>query len=459
MDRGLKKFAEVVKVNAKMAEIDLSANNFGNEGAKHLGEALQENATLKRLHLRKNSIGDDGAVALAEGLQTNQSLISIDLTHNRIHEKGAAALAVCIMSVKILLSENLFSQLPESVLVDSKNKIAKKCKKAVTNLIKGLNVDLDLKDCGLHEHDAEFLVDILTGDCGTKLRTLNLSTNSIGDRGVQLFTEFLTKHTNLKRLDLSGNGMHDETAFELADVLGMKECVIEDLMLSENHFGDAGCIALANSLAVNKTVCVLSLAANKIGDQGVKKIVKAFEVRGSKLHVIDLSNNQIGGSGLASVYFSPRREVATKTEPMIHVQLNGNPVGPVVMGLLEKKKNASTKHVRKVLEGREAKLCLSGKELKDEDLIFVCSVIRAARPRVTSVDLSRNDFGARGITALVQEMKNDRDVTTLDVSHCKLDEEVMKLLIGLLRENAFISKVIGSGNASRSFHQHPRMVY
>eukprot|EP00808_Paulinella_micropora_P031851 g57603.t1 len=60
--------------------------------------------------------------------------------------------------------------------------------------------------------------------------------------------------------------------------------------------GDAGAIAIANALQVNKTVINIVLASNRIGHDGAKVIGAALQVN-NMLTSLELSSNNIGNAG------------------------------------------------------------------------------------------------------------------------------------------------------------------
>ena len=66
-----------------------------------------------------------------------------------------------------------------------------------------------------------------------------------------------------------------------------------ELSLACNKIGDEGAIAIGKALEVNKVVRSLTLGSNNIGDRGAFAIGKALEVN-KVLWYLNLTNNNIG---------------------------------------------------------------------------------------------------------------------------------------------------------------------
>ena len=85
----IQELAFVLRGNANIISLDLSANGIGPEGARAL--ARGNFPRLQKLDLWNNEIGAEGAAALARG--NFPKLQTLDLEDNRIGDEGRAALA------------------------------------------------------------------------------------------------------------------------------------------------------------------------------------------------------------------------------------------------------------------------------------------------------------------------------------------------------------------------------
>ena len=95
-------------------EVDLSAQNLGDEDIARLAEELALNGTvttLQSINLGFNQVGDAGAASLASSLEKNTTLRSINLSLNKVGAAGAASLAsaleknTTLQSIKLSTNE------------------------------------------------------------------------------------------------------------------------------------------------------------------------------------------------------------------------------------------------------------------------------------------------------------------------------------------------------------------
>ena len=146
--------------------------------------------------------------------------------------------------------------------------------------IRALNAEVDLSACQLLPSDLEVLAAALP--VGAALRSLNLSGNSLSNRGtnyrgLQEFSSMLRLATSVRRLLLVDCGLGVYGGQLLASALASDEawncCSLEHLDLSGNGLGDAGFLPLATALApdaqrggvYNTVLTSLTLCGNGIG--------------------------------------------------------------------------------------------------------------------------------------------------------------------------------------------------
>ena len=137
-----------------------------------------------------------------------------------------------------------------------------------------------------------------------RLRTLDLDQTELGNDGVQrLFTWLAVhgtasrhplrghgtipnfaelrlgyrKHITLRNIYLNAVGIGEAACKAIAECLMWPRCPIESLYLSDNPLGDAGAIAIARGLAVNKSLLCVSLASCGINTNGARAILEALQ--------------------------------------------------------------------------------------------------------------------------------------------------------------------------------------
>ena len=81
---GITTFAEALKTNTTLQQLNLADNRIDEKGATQLAEALKGNNSIQKLDLGENDLADNGTKQLAEALKTNNSLQELDLYNNII---------------------------------------------------------------------------------------------------------------------------------------------------------------------------------------------------------------------------------------------------------------------------------------------------------------------------------------------------------------------------------------
>ena len=89
---GAKWIAKSLKNNSSIKELNLQANDMGDDDAWWIADAIGANKTLQMLNLGSNAFGDGGASDIAADLRENTSLKTLDLTRNGIGRQGASEL-------------------------------------------------------------------------------------------------------------------------------------------------------------------------------------------------------------------------------------------------------------------------------------------------------------------------------------------------------------------------------
>lgn len=97
-DDGACALAAALHQNSTLQRLDVYENDIGDTGARALADALRCNSTLRKLNLGSNNIGDVGATAFAAALRVNSALQGLSLGYNRIADNGMRELATALIS-------------------------------------------------------------------------------------------------------------------------------------------------------------------------------------------------------------------------------------------------------------------------------------------------------------------------------------------------------------------------
>lgn len=145
---------------------------------------------------------------------------------------------------------------------------------------------------GFSENDAQVVRQILRRY--TALEVLRLPLNGLQSSHVRMIASGLVENISLRVLDLSQNRLTDDAVEPLALLLYRQDFPLEELHLGDNELRNESAVLLADMIAVNKTLQVLSLEANKIGDaEGGAVLVRAIPFHPS-LTELYLGNNRLG---------------------------------------------------------------------------------------------------------------------------------------------------------------------
>jgi len=151
------------------AQLNLSGNNLGPEGAAALAPAIAVSASLTTLVLREIELGDEGVTVLCNALResTVSKVQELDLRSNDIGPGGAKAIAraLCVVVASITLLDL------------SHNRLGSEGAKA---LAPGLKANASLTKCGLIENEFgdegwTSIFDALRDSPTSKINTWDLS--------------------------------------------------------------------------------------------------------------------------------------------------------------------------------------------------------------------------------------------------------------------------------------------
>uniref|UniRef100_A0A2K6R9N6 Protein NLRC5 n=1 Tax=Rhinopithecus roxellana TaxID=61622 RepID=A0A2K6R9N6_RHIRO len=280
--RGLAHLASGLGHCHHLEELDLSNNQFDEEGTKALMRALEGKWMLKRLDLGHLLLNSSAFTLLTHGLSHMTRLQSLRLNRNSIGDVGCCH-----------LSEAL---------------------RAATSL-----EELDLSHNQIGDAGVQHLATILPGL--PELRKIDLSMNSISPAGGMQLAESLVLCRHLQELMLGCNALGDPTALGLARELPQH---LRVLHLPFSHLGPGGALSLTQALDGSPHLEEISLAENnlaggvlrfckelpllrqidlvscKIDNQTIKLLTSSF-TRCPALEVILLSWNLLGDEAAAEL--------------------------------------------------------------------------------------------------------------------------------------------------------------
>ncbi|KAK7197394.1 Leucine rich repeat/Leucine Rich repeat [Novymonas esmeraldas] len=171
---------------------------------------------------------------------------------------------------------------------------------------------------GFRDEDAQLFHQLLRHY--TAIESLRLPLNRLADRHVQMIAAGLVSSTTLRVLDLSQNSLTDTAVVEAVSLLLCRpDFPLEELYLYDNQLADAAAAALADALQYNKTLRIVHLQQNCIGDAaGGVPLARALAIHPT-LTDVNLGSNRLGARTVAAL-----SEVLPQLTQLRVLRLSGN---------------------------------------------------------------------------------------------------------------------------------------
>ena len=265
----------------------------------------------------------------------------------------------------------------------------------------------------------------------TSLSSLDLSRNSIGNKGANLLAQALRVNTSLSSLDLSRNSIGIEGANSLAQALRVNTS-FSSFALSRNSIGNEGAKSLAQALRVNTSLSSLDLSDNSIGNEGANSLAQALRVNTS-LSSLDLSDNSIGNEGANSLAQALRVNTSFSS-----LALSRNSIGKEGANSLAQALRVNTSF---------SSLALSRNSIGNEGANSLAQALRV-NTSFSSLALSRNSIGNEGANSLAQALRVNTSLSSLDLSDNSIGNEGANSLAQALRVNTSLSSLDLAWNSS-----------
>jgi len=384
-DAELKTFAASTGF-AALESLELSGNNFGEEGVEALAEAKFPH--LKNLNLSCNDLSSNCIQILSESILL-EGLVCLDLSDNTLCEDSCKALgkSPALENLEVLyLTDNALEDHELDLLISSPS-------------LKGLK-ELKLDDNLLTYKGIKALVesDLLEG-----IRYLDLADNHIDSEGAEILANS-PKLKELMFLDLSGNSVSSDGGRALANSLYLRELLHLDLM--GNDLAQEDIVVLLSSENVKK-LQFLDLSENEVGLEGAKLLAELPHF--AQLLQLDLADASIGIEGMKAICHSPN---FVKLEAL---DISGNALGA---------EGARSLVDSPFLHSLES-LAIEYNFLGDEGVSLLTSAPHLQK--LKCLELGCNDIGLKGIVA-ISEAPMKKELLRLKLQDNGVSLSEMKVL-------------------------------
>ncbi|EGZ11497.1 hypothetical protein PHYSODRAFT_516350 [Phytophthora sojae] len=255
-----------------------NSNDRPGRGKRHLA-----------LQLQQFGLGDAKIIALSTSLREFQAIQVLDLSDNRLTDASI---------IPFVDNSSLKSGCMLTVLNLSKNEVGREGCKQIARFLAVCSTltYLDLSHTTLGGDDEAFAPVAAAIESHPSLKRVNLSHNSLGERGGILLGAMLTTPTcNVRALDVSWNSIRRTGAVALGIAMRTNTS-LRTLHMSMNRCGDGGGEQLAAALACNTTLTQLDLSHNAL--TGASAVAFGFFLRQNRsLQTLDMKDNSLGEIG------------------------------------------------------------------------------------------------------------------------------------------------------------------
>ena len=295
--------------------LNLTNNSIGSEGLSYLEKFFLNTEKLTTLMLRHNLIGTQGLIYLTGYLNLNKKikLRTLDISYNGIHIDGVQTITDFIVKYKKLISlylggnyikEKGISILSNGLLnsqncelsylfLENNNLGSNKAIECIANIIsKHPYITLvELKTNELFDEYGSKLFELLNPE--SKLLSLDLSNNDIGEKTLDSMYYYLKQNKNLRRIILNDNIFNEDCCIVIKDMLKDSSINIKNLSLKNCHI-EININLIFEGLTENKMIESIDLSNNKIGvkKKRFKSILNCLKLN-NELKDINLESNEL----------------------------------------------------------------------------------------------------------------------------------------------------------------------
>ncbi|CAM6101044.1 unnamed protein product [Calypogeia fissa] len=288
--------------------------------------------------------------------------------------------------------------------------------------VKGRLDDVNLADivAGRPEAEALEVMTILSvALAGSKLESLNLSDNALGEKGVRAFSELLKSQTSLQRLYFMNNGISVEAAQAICELLTSPQN-LRTLHFHNNMSGDGGAQAVSALIEKSPLLRDFQFSSTRVASDGGLALAKALKA-GTSLKRIDLRDNMFG----------PEVGVALSSTFRLHPELSEAYLSDI--GLQDKGTIAIVKALEDAAPNLKV-LELGGNEITAKAAPSIASCIKS-KPFLNRLSLAENVLTDTGAVMICEALQGHTGITYLDLSSNRIQDEggvaAVKALFGV----------------------------
>ena len=287
---------------------------------------------------------------------------------------------------------------------------------------------------GNHLQDGDYLQILAQND---SLEVLDISENEIQTEGaVRIFKALKSKHSCLKTLIMTNNGITKSAADEIRSALLINN-TLEFLNLSHNKLQSTGMVKIMDSLTEdNKTLKVLDVECNDISDLAAVNIANTLESNTS-LEQLNLSRNSLKTKGAVKILNALEINRTLKTLSMrecdiTYTEQAGGYISHALAcnsgleNLLLCKNKLQTHGAIKIMQSLQRNSTLKVINLWDNNITDQAAdkvaIALAVNTCLEELVLQKNQISNEGVKTILSGLKNNRSLKLLAIPHLPLEQ-------------------------------------
>ncbi|XP_014649705.1 PREDICTED: NACHT, LRR and PYD domains-containing protein 5 [Ceratotherium simum simum] len=260
------------------------------------------------------------------------------------------------------------------------------------------------------------------------LESLRLDHCGLTHTCCQVISQILMTSVSLKSLSLAGNKVTDQGMKSLCDALKGSQCTLQKLILGNCGLTAADCQDLASGLVNNLSLTHLNLSSNSLGSEGLNLLCRTIRLPNCGLQrlILNECNLDVASCGFLGFALMGNRRLT-------HLSLSMNPLEDAGMSLLCEVMMEPSCH----LQDLELVKChLSAACCKKLSYVITTS------KRLKSLDLAANALGDNGIAALCEGLKQRKSpLRRLGLEACELTSDCCEVLSSALSCNQHLTSL------------------
>ncbi|CEG39051.1 protein nlrc3 [Plasmopara halstedii] len=235
-------------------------------------------------------------------------------------------------------------------------------------------------------------------------------------------------------LSLNGNHLTDAEIIPFAYELGHNRCLLE-LTLSYNAIGEIGSASLAKALATNSSLQLLDLTHNRISKDGIIPWLGDTMRVNRSLLVLKLSHNGIGDKKAVELFQALSPKPLTEEE-RLKVQLAKR-----LKYALTNTRSVESYGEKDRFNSTLQTLLLSNTGLSDEVSAPLAHLLRYTCS-LTHLDISCNEFTSQGNVNIARGLQQNTSIRYLNYRENKLDEVAALAVLGALKSHSVLETAL-----------------